>query len=168
MSGPQILTHMSAKDIPLFATYYLSPEGQSYQGWEFDVQVGDPDDPGAHYPPNMRRQTLYLNSLKIDALGWFFDTPTLIECKPNATCGAIGQVLSYQKWYRMNFGRSPSMMIVCQRMPKQIETLCAIDQITVRKVLPADPYTTQRVIQEIRSKIVDKSKQLLYTALRAV
>lgn len=167
MSTPQILTHMSQKDIPLFATYYFTAEGQSYQGWEFDVVIGDPEDPGAHYPPNLRRQALYLNSLKIDALGWYFNTPTLIECKPNATCGAIGQVLSYQKWYRMNFGIQPAMMIVCQRMSRQIETLCLYDQIAVRRVLPADYLTTQRCIAEVRTKIVDRSKQLLYSALQA-
>ena len=56
--------------------------------------MGNPKDPGAFYPNNARRQSLYLSSLKIDAIAWFLNTPRIIEFKPDAGCGAVGQVLS--------------------------------------------------------------------------
>lgn len=168
MSAPQILTHMSAQDMRVFATYYFTPEGQNYQQWEFDIIVGDPEDPGAYYPPNLRRQALYLNSLKIDALGWLFSTPTIIECKPNATAGAIGQVFTYKKWYKLNFGLDCNMMIVCSRMARQLITACQIDDIAVRVVQPATPYIVGQCLKDIQPKITDRSKQLLYSALQAI
>lgn len=157
MSRTQILRHMAERDIPLFATFYNTPEGQSYDAWEFDVLVGDPEEPGAFYPANVRRQALYLNALKIDAIGWFLNTPTLIECKPNAGLGAIGQVLGYREWYRIIFGIQPGMKIVCQRMTRQIQTLCAINEIAVRIVTPATEIVTWAAINHIQFKIQTKS-----------
>ena len=168
MSSPQILTHMSRKDMEVFATYYFTPEGQSFQHWEFDIIVGDPEDPGMYYPPNIRRQALYLNSLKIDALAWFYNSPLIIECKPNATAGAIGQVLTYKTWYKINFDRECSTMIVCSRMAKQLVTMCNINEIAVRVVPQADSLTIQQCIQSVAPKVTDRSKQLLYSALQSL
>ncbi len=157
MSAPLIMRHMMPRDIPLFSTYVLSPEGQDYHAWEFDVIVGDPDDPGPFYPANVRRQALYLNALKIDAVGWFFATPTLIECKPNAGLSAIGQIAGYQEWYNLIFGVKPRGMIVCQRMTRQIETLCILQNIEVRRVQPADPSTVLRATEYVRHRIERRS-----------
>lgn len=157
MGRTQIMVHMAPQDIPLFAAYYLTQEGQSYHTWEFDVLVGDPEEPGAFYPDSARRRALYINALKIDAVGWFFDTPTLIECKPNANCGAIGQVLVYQKWYELIFNRTPSMLIVCQRMTRQIRLMCDIMGITYRVLTPAPDYAVHAVEREIPAKIQIRS-----------
>ena len=157
MSRPQIMKHMSVKDVPLFATYLLGEEGQKYTGWEFDVIIGDPVDPGPFYPANQRKQALYLNALKIDAVGWLFGTPTLIECKPNAGCGAIGQVTSYQEWYRIIFGVKPRGVIVCERMPRQIQTLCILQNIDFRIVQPANELVTQQAIDYVRPLIKNLS-----------
>lgn len=165
MSSPQIMKHMSANDIPLFAAYLFTPEGQSYTNWEFDVLIGDPEVPGAHFPPRQRKQAAYLNSLKIDAVGWLYSTPALIECKPNAGCGAIGQVLSYQKWYRVIFGVAPRMIIVCQRMSRQIRALCDLDAIDYRIVQPASDHQVQNAINTVRPLIKRLSILPEYEAL---
>ena len=165
MPRNQIMKHMMPRDIPLFASYYQTDEGQAYDAWEFDVLIGDPDEPGAFYPNSARRQAMYLNALKIDAVGWYFATPTLIECKPNAGCGAIGQVLVYQKWYSLIFGTTPSMMIVAQRMPKQIRTMCDMMGITYRIVVPAADYTVNAVTEQIKGKIEKRSVLPLYRAV---
>lgn len=153
MSSPQILKHMMPRDIPLFATYFSSPEGQHYTAWEFDVVVGDPHDPGTHFPANIRKQALYLNCLKIDAVGWLFSTPTLIECKPKAGLGALGQVDGYQEWYRIIFGVKPRGMIVCEEMSRQVETLCMLKDIIVRKVVPANDLIVSNAIARVRPLI---------------
>lgn len=157
MSRAQILKHMAPRDIPLFATYFLSPEGQNYTAWEFDVLVGDPDEPGPFFPEAQRRQAMYLNSLKIDAVGWLFETPTLIECKPNGNLGAYGQVTAYRKWYQLIFNITPGCLIVCRRMSRQVKILCDIAEIAVRVVDPASEWDTSRAIAAVRPMVQRKS-----------
>jgi hypothetical protein len=157
MAGPQILKHMMPRDIPLFASYVLTPEGMGYTGWEFDVLVGAPADPGAHFPDNQRRAALYINALKIDAVGWLYNTPRLIECKPDAGCGALGQILGYQRWYSIIFGHEPAMMIICRRMSAQVEHLCNLWDIEVKKVLPASDFDVERAIAYVRDRRVNRS-----------
>lgn len=137
----QIFKHMMPKDIPVFSTYVLSPEGKHFTGWEFDVLVGKPEDPGPYYPLEKRRQALALRSLKIDAIGWLFQTPCLIECKPDAGLSAIGQVNGYATYYERMFGVYPRKMIVCESMRNQIQILCDVNSIDVRIVPPADTET---------------------------
>ena len=157
MSRAHIIKHMAEKDIPLWASYFLSAEGQAYTAWEFDVLVGDPEEPGPFFPASLRRQALYLNALKIDAVGWFFATPTLIECKPNAGLAALGQIIGYQEWYHLIFGLKPSMMIVCHRMARQVQTLCTIKGVAVRIVNPAELYRIAQAIKQVRPLIQVKS-----------
>lgn len=165
MSGPQILKHMMPRDIPLWATYFFSPEGQHYTAWEFDVLVGDPQHPGYHFPPEQIRQALYLNCLKIDAVGWLFSTPTLIECKPKAGLGALGQVDGYQEWYRIIFGIKPRGLIVCEEMSRQVETLCMLKDIQVVRVRPANDATVSQAIAQVRALI---QKLSVLPAIQAV
>lgn len=153
MAPPLVFRHMAPRDIPLFATYVLSPEGQTYDGWEFDVLTGDPEDPGPFYPQNTRYQALYLNALKIDCVGWLFSTPTLIECKPNAGLSALGQINGYRTYYQEYYQIYPRSMIVCQRMTRQIENLAIKYDIQVRRVEPADEYTVERAISYVRPLI---------------
>jgi hypothetical protein len=153
VASTQVFRHMMPRDIPVFATYVFSPEGQQYTSWEFDVLVGDPEDPGPFYPANKRRQALYLGALKIDAVGWLFSTPTLIECKPDAGLSAIGQIEGYAKWYQLIFGVYPRKMIVCESMRRQIETICNLLDIQVRIVPPANNLVIDQAIAYITPKI---------------
>jgi hypothetical protein len=153
MPRSQIFKHMMPKDIPVFATYVLSPEGQTYTSWEFDVLVGQPTDPGPFYPLEKRRQALYLNALKIDAIGWLYNTPTLIECKPDARLSAIGQIESYARWYQRMFNILPRKMIVCESMRGQVQTIAEEMNILVRIVPAADYLTIADAIAYVTPKI---------------
>ena len=146
MARVQIFKHMMPLDIPVFATYLLSPEGQSYTSWEFDVICGLPADPGPYYPLQARYQAIYLNALKIDAIGWFHNSPTLIECKPDARLGAIGQVTSYAMWYERMFGLRPRMMIVAESMREQVQIAARHQGVEVRIVKNADPLEIAEAI----------------------
>ena len=154
----QLMAHMMPRDIPLFCTYYQTVEGQAYQNWEFDVLVGDPEDPGAFYPDSARRRSLYVNALKIDAVGWFFATPTIIEVKPVGSCGAIGQLVTYKEWYRRNYLKEASTLLVCRRISRQVESMCLSLGITVYRVEPAPDYIVHAVERNIQPKIVKRSR----------
>ena len=153
MARTQVFRHMMPRDIPPFCSFLLSPEGQQFTSWEFDVIVGEPEDPGALYDLNKRRQAMYLNALKIDAIGWFFNTPTLIEAKPDADIGAIGQIDSYADWYRMLYGVMPAKMIVCNAMRRQVQTVCQWHDIQVRIFQDASPLDIQTATAYILPKI---------------
>lgn len=132
MPATQTFKHMFPNDIPPFATYLFTREGQQYTSWEFDVILGNPNDPGPFYPMNKRRQALYLGALKVDAVGWLFNTPTLIECKPDADLGAIGQVFGYAYWFRRTFSVQPRLMIVCESMRDQVQEAAMEAGIEIR------------------------------------
>ncbi len=165
MSRPQIAKHMFPRDLPVWATFYRSEEGQQYDGWEFDVLVGNPKDPGSFYPPAQRRQAMYLSALKIDAVAWFLNTPRIIEFKPDAGCGALGQVLIYQEWYRIIFGVKPVGMIVCEEMSDQVESICNLLGVTVIQLPPASPFETEQAEWDVERKIVHRSVLPLMSAL---
>ena len=167
MSRPQIAKHMFPRDLPVWATYYLSEEGQQYTGWEFDVLVGNPYDPGSFYPPEARKQAIYLNSLKIDAVAWFYDSPRIIEFKPDAGSGAIGQVLVYQEWYFRIFGVKPPGLIVCESMSPQVASIATYLDIRVLQLPPSPRAITQQAEWAVERKIVHRSILPILSALSA-
>lgn len=167
MSRPQIAKHMFPRDLPVWAAYYRSPEGQQFDAWEFDVIVGNPKDPGAFYPNNTRRQALYLASLKIDAIAWFLNTPRIIEFKPDAGCGAIGQVIAYQQWYNIIFHKKPTGMIVCEYMSPQVESVANMLDIIVVQIPPASAFDTEQAEWDVERKVVHRSVIPLMSALSA-
>lgn len=157
MRKPNILYNMSKHDQQVFASYVFSPEGQIYTAWEFNVLTGIPADPGRFYPASQRRQAIYLNSLKIDAIGWLFNTPTIIEAKPRAGLSAIGQVISYRQWYREHFKLDPSVVIVCSSMSDQVRQNAQWSGIRVAIVPPANEAFIQSAIRYVTPLIMQKS-----------
>lgn len=153
MGATQVFKHMFPNDIPPFASYVFTPEGQSYTSWEFDVVLGNPDDPGPFYPANKRAQAVYLGALKVDAIGWFFSTPTLIECKPEADLGAIGQIDGYSDFFRLTFGVQPRKMIVCNEMSTQVQQVAGWHNIDVRICPDAIPSVIEAAINYVRPLI---------------
>lgn len=151
----QVFKHMMRRDIPPFCSYLMSPEGQTYTGWQFDEIIGDPDDPGPFFPMNLRWQSMYLGSLKIDAVGWLFNTPTLIECKPDATLSAIGQIESYATWYRLTYDYYPRKMIVCESMRRQVQTVASEHNIEVRICPPADNVLIAKALSYVMPLITE-------------
>lgn len=157
MSAPQTLTHMSRHDERVFATYLFTQEGQTFDTWEFDVLVGDPDDPGAHYPANSRYQALYVNALKIDAIGWFFNSPTLIECKSRAGLGAIGQAITYQQWFQQIFAIPARTLIVCTSMSRQCQTSALWNRVDVQILPPASDFQVIQAKAYVKPRIQKRS-----------
>ena len=157
MRKPNILYNMSKHDQAVFASYVLSPEGQTYTNWEFNVLTGDLRGPGRYYPPSQRKQAIYLNALKIDVIAWLFDTPAIIEVKPHAGLSAIGQAISYRQWYSSHFVKSPSMLVVCSSMSDQVRQNASWSGIRVVTVPPANEYQIQTAIQYVIPLITVKS-----------
>lgn len=104
--------HMMEHDVPLFASYVLTPDAKRFSRWEFDVHVGDGYLSGSEFDPAMFKLALEVSRLRIDAVGWDHGVPTVFEVKPRAALSAYGQILAYQKFfYRDKFIR-PNMAII--------------------------------------------------------
>lgn len=157
MRRPQLLANMSKHDQEVFATYVFTQEGQHYTDWEINPLTGNPQDPGVFFPRTQRAQALYLNALKIDAIGWFLSSPTLIECKPHAGPSALGQILCYRQWYQAHYAVTPNAMIVCSSMSPQVQQNARWSGIEVRLVQPAQPQLIQAAIEYLRPLINKKT-----------
>jgi hypothetical protein len=157
MRNPQIFANMSKHDKEVFATYLFTPEGQSYDAWEFNVLTGRPNDPGRYYPAAQRKAALYQNALKIDAIGWFVNTPTIIEAKPTAGLPAIGQGICYRQWYRAHFGVEPSVIIVCSHMADQVKENATWSNIQLRIVPPANDFMIRAAVNYVTPLIQRRS-----------
>ena len=166
MSRPKTLRHMSRQDERVLAAYVFTPEGQSYTAWEFDVLVGDPEMPGAHFPLNSRRQAAYLNALKVDAVAWQGAVPTAIEAKPRGGLAALGQIRAYRQWFAVHYGTTPQGIILCSSMSRQVQTSALWDGIKVVILPPASDYQVQLAEAYVKSLIVQRSVLPQFSAVQ--
>lgn len=132
--------HMSPGDAPLFASFVLSPQGQLYTAWGFDVHLG----PGAGDPALVLNPTVfdiarYLTQLRVDAVGWIGDSPTIFEVKPKARLNAIGQLVTYCWEWREKYGLDCTRAVVTDYANEQSLRNMTAMNITCYQVLPATP-----------------------------
>lgn len=129
--------HMMPHDIPLFAAFVLSDEGKKFNRWEFDVHVGQGQDPGPVFEPNLRFMSLILTKLRIDAVGWEGNHPTIFEVKPDARLSALGQVIGYCHFFTKEFGVACKTAIITDTTTPDIRELYENHGITLHLVEPA-------------------------------
>lgn len=87
------------------------------QPWEmdYDIKVGIGRTPLEEQPPEIAKMWRDLTRKRIDAVAWAADDIYLIELKPRASLGAVGQVLGYSElWEDLHdSSRRIRPMIVC-------------------------------------------------------
>ena len=82
---------------------------------DYDVKVGLGRETMEDLPPELQKDWRDLTRKRIDAVAWAPDAIYIIELKPQATLGAIGQVLGYSElWEDLhNSGRRVHPLILC-------------------------------------------------------
>ena len=140
--------HMSPGDSPLFAQFVLSPQGQLYTAWGFDLHLG----PGAGDPAFPTNPTIfdigkYLTQLRVDAVGWIGDSPTIFEVKPQGRLTAIGQLVTYCREWREQYGLDCNRALITDFANAQTLRNMAQQNITVYQVLPATPAQIYQAVQ---------------------
>lgn len=136
--------HMMAGDVPLFASYVLTPDAKRFSRWEFDVHVGDGHLTGSEFDPAMFKLSLEVSRLRIDAVGWDHGVPTVFEVKPQASLSAYGQVKAYQRFFLRDKFVLPFMAIITDWITPDMTWLCASEGIQVYLVQDA---TLEELIQ---------------------
>ena len=131
--------HMSVNDVPLFASFVLSPEGQRFERWDFDLRVGNGRTPAPGASPEVIALTKALSQLRIDAVGYVQTQPTIFEVKPNAHLSAFGQVIAYAYFYLDAFGVVARRAIITDHIAPDVAQACRDADIDVHLVAPATP-----------------------------
>ncbi len=129
--------HMAPYDIPLFASFLLSDAARGYDRWEFDVSVGPGVDPGEFVDPALRDQAIYLTQVRIDAVGWAGQIPTIFEVKPSLSLTGFGQLLGYRWYYQQHTGIYAHLVGITDSIPRQYKILYDAHDIEVHVVKPA-------------------------------
>lgn len=129
--------HMMAGDVPLFASYVLTPDAKRFSRWEFDVHVGDGHLAGSEFDPAMFKLALEVSRLRIDAVGWDHGVPTVFEVKPRAALSAFGQVLAYQRFFLRDKFIRPNMAIITDWVTPDVTWLYASEGIQLYLVQDA-------------------------------
>lgn len=143
--------HMAPYDIPLFAAFLNSEAGGIYERWEFDVSVGPGVDPGPFVDPKVRDNAIYLTQVKIDAVGWAGQIPTIFEVKPSLQLSGFGQLLGYRWYYQKHTGIYAHLAGITDFMPKQYKILYEAHEIDVYQVQPAGQGAVYRAVGRVKA-----------------
>lgn len=162
---PPAFPHMAPGDIPLFASFLLSDEGRLYDRWEFDVSVGPGVDPGEFHPPALREQALYLTRVRIDAIGWHGQFPTIFEVKPQLSITGFGQLVAYQWYYQQQTGIQCFAAGITDFISPQYHQLYEAFSFDVHLVSPATTAKVLQAVAEVRRMNggTIKPTRLIYT-----
>ena len=159
--------HMAPYDIPLFASFLLSDLGRAVQRWEFDVSVGPGVDPGPYMDPKVRDNVIYLTQVKIDAVGWVGQIPTIYEVKPDLSLTGFGQLIGYRWYYQQHTGIYAGIAGITDFMSAQYKILYDAFQIDVHQVKPAtatDVYQATEIVRRMSGGVI-KPTRLIWTGL---
>lgn len=93
---------------------WFSKYSQGWEGYEYDVHVGEGVTVGEDYPDWARSMAKLLTQKRIDVLAWRQGRPWIFEVKPQAGLSAYGQLLAYRElWMRENPGKPrPELAVV--------------------------------------------------------
>jgi hypothetical protein len=108
-----------------------------YDRFDYNTRIGSGHDPGPSWPDEIRRMAVANTQLRIDAVAWKGDTPTLLEVKDRAGASAVGQILTYEAVWLQDFpqGPPPLLIMVTNRLQNNIMPLVKKANIRLDLVL---------------------------------
>lgn len=123
--------HLMVGDVEIWERY-LDAHAKEWDSFEYDVRVGEGVQVGSEQPEYFKTMALALTEKRIDVVGHRGRQVWLIEVKPSAMLGAVGQLISYQILYEERYpGAGPtSLMIVTDRIGPDLENICKRFEIT--------------------------------------
>ena len=107
--------HMAPADVEVWEQY-LKFHRAEWDSFDYDVRVGKGVDPGPAFPANIRRDAMMLTQKRIDVVGYRGEETWIIEVKPRAGLGAVGQLVGYKTLYEQEHGQGSvtGLLLVCQ------------------------------------------------------
>lgn len=88
---------------------------QFYQSFDYNVRIGDGQDPGPSFADNIRQMAIQITQLRLDAVGYQGNIPTIFEVKRRAGPQNVGQLMTYDAvWRNKGYTQvNPRLMLVC-------------------------------------------------------
>lgn len=101
---------------------WLTQNQQNYDRFQYNVLLGLNVDPGPDFPDYVRQAAIQTRSLRIDAVGWKGDQPTIFEVKRRAGPENVGQLLVYLHMWRAQSmsAADPILALVCSALTGHI------------------------------------------------
>lgn len=96
---PRPYFHMLPQDRIIWRNFVYVFE-QDYDEFHYDVRVGPVPPPLETLPPNIRELAHLIYRLRIDVVAYKDGQPYIIEVKPNAGLSCLGQLLTYDYFWR--------------------------------------------------------------------
>ncbi len=92
---------------------YLRLHETDFDRFNYNVRIGSGSDPGAEFPDNIRKMAIALSQLRLDAVGFQGEAPTIFEVKRNAGPQNVGQLLTYNAvWTRTRLSAAPPILVL--------------------------------------------------------
>lgn len=126
--------HMMPADIRIWSRY-LKTNPFPRARIAYDLHVGTPAEPLLGMTEEYERMTEALSRKRIDAVVYEERWTRIVEVKPYAGAGAIGQVLTYRLLYRREFPGSPMPLPVIVTDQPQVDTPWLCKQLNIELIV---------------------------------
>jgi len=126
--------HMMPADILIWSRY-LSSDPFPDASVAYDLHVGTPAGPLEGLSPEYERMAAALSTKRIDAVVYKPRSTLIVEVKPYAGAGAIGQVLTYRLLYERDFpGCHVPIPVIVTDQP-QLDTPWLCNQLNIQLIV---------------------------------
>lgn len=113
--GPrQKYPHMIGED-KIVWDRFVEKFPKRFESVDYDFRVGEGEKILDELNENYQKMVKMLSQLRIDALGWNGEQPTIVEVKPRTVVSALGQLLGYRTLFVKEFTNivAPELLMVC-------------------------------------------------------
>lgn len=92
---------------------WLGSHQQDYDRFDYNTRIGNGTDPGPSINEPYRTMAIQLSQLRLDAVGWRGNQPTIFEVERRAKSRSVGQLLTYDAvWRAQRLSVSPPVLVL--------------------------------------------------------
>jgi hypothetical protein len=115
--------HLLPQDIVVWKRF-LHLHEDDYDHFDYDVRVGQGQDPGPQLDPKYRQMGIELSKRRIDAVGHRPDALHIFEITTRAGIHAIGQLTTYPILYHQTFHPLKPLVpiLICSSLGPDVKT----------------------------------------------
>ena len=128
-------THMVGDDVDVWNRFIVKFPDR-FETVDYDFRVGDGQQLDIELGENYQRMAKMLSQLRIDALCWNGELPTIVEVKPRCVITALGQLQGYKILFVKEFKNiiSPELLMVCEVISNDVLHVFKESRISVEIV----------------------------------
>lgn len=123
---PNLFPHLMPLEVPIWMRFLASTDIE-FISFKYDVHLGAgaPVDPS--WPDWLVRQVAAVSRKRVDVIGETVDAIWIIEIKPRAGMGALGQLLAYAQLFEREYRpRKPVVKLaLCERVEPDVPAVFA-------------------------------------------